>query len=158
MVGHPIYLAVSAAVEAAAGVATTMKSAAVGTVGIAAVAAAPVAVTAASVAVGAGAVVAAAVPAIAAVPVASSPVAGTVKAAAVVAVIPRAGTDEDAADKPSGTVITVRRTSIRIVAKVAVGAYGCWADVGWADSDADRDLGLRVRCRKQENPEQSQVP
>lgn len=158
MVGHPIYLAVSTTVEAATGVATTMKSAAVGAVGIAAGVAASVSVTAASIAVGARPVVAAAVPAVAAVPVASAPVAGTVVAAAVVAAIPRAGADEDAADKPSRTVKAVWRTSIRIVAKVAVGAYGRWANVARADSDADRNLGLRVRCRKQENPEQCEIP
>jgi hypothetical protein len=52
---------------------------------------------------------------------------------AAVAVIPGAGTEEDSAGEPVGTVVTVGGAGVWGVIKVAVGAYG-------GGSDADGDL------------------
>jgi hypothetical protein len=52
---------------------------------------------------------------------------------AAVAVVPRAGADEDSAGEPVGAIVAVRGAGIWGVVKVSVGAYG-------RSSDADGDL------------------
>jgi hypothetical protein len=51
--------------------------------------------------------------------------------AVVPTVEPWACPDEDAARKPARTVVSIRRTRVRIIAVVAVGAYWSWACVNW---------------------------
>jgi hypothetical protein len=53
------------------------------------------------------------------------------------AVEPGAGPDEQAADKPIGSVVTVGGAVVRRVVKIPVGADGC-------NSNANRNLGLRI--------------
>jgi len=55
---------------------------------------------------------------------------------------PRASPDEDAASKPVGTVVAVRRASVRIVSVVSVRACRRYADR--TDSNSHCDLRLRV--------------
>jgi hypothetical protein len=104
-----------------------------------------------------------------AVAVTVSPAVRTFKAVAVapiavaipVTAIPRADSDEHAAHKIVGPVITVRRAVVRVIIIVAVGAcrrrnvnpFG----VHGTNPDSDRHLGLSVARRKQENSEQSDV-
>jgi hypothetical protein len=77
-----------------------------------------------------------------------------VEAVAVVAVIPRAGTDEDAAYEPVRPVITIGRTCIRIVAVIPVGARWCWANTGdnrtYANAHADLCMSTSRNCEKQD--------
>jgi len=71
-----------------------------------------------------------------------------------IAVVPRAGTDEDSADEPVRTVVAVGRAGVRRIVVVAVGANRSWSDYRWAhsdchgsNSDSHTDLRLR-RCRR----------
>jgi hypothetical protein len=74
----------------------------------------------------------------AAVPSAAIPTAtvkaGPIPTASVVAAIPGAGSDEYTTREPAGTVVSVRRASIRIVAIVAVCTGWRGSDVSWANS------------------------
>jgi hypothetical protein len=80
-----------------------------------------------------------------------------VSTAAIIAVVPRAGTDKDAADKIVGTIEAIRRAFVRVGVVVSVGTNGSYADVArtvaWADSDAHRNLSMGVTCSKHENTE-----
>jgi hypothetical protein len=106
-----------------------------------------------------------------AVAVTVSPAVRTFKAVAVapvavaipVTAIPRADSDEHAAHKILGPVITVGRAVVRVIIIVAVGAcrrrnvnpFGVHGTN--PDPDSDRHLGLSVARRKQENSQQSDV-
>ena len=75
-------------------------------------------------------------------------------AAPIVDVIPRASADEDAADKPVRTVVTIGRACVRWIRIVAVDANRLRANVGRTDSNCNRshryanaNLRLRRRCR-----------
>lgn len=62
----------------------------------------------------------------------------------VVPVIPRAGADEHATDEPVWTVVAVRRTSIRVIIIVAIGAYRHRPNVSRAYTHAnDHSLCMR---------------
>jgi hypothetical protein len=73
----------------------------------------------------------------------------------VVAVIPGAGTDEDAADEPVRSIISVGGAGIRIIAVVAIGADWSRTVISRdTDSDAKGDaLGVRVRRGEETNSE-----
>ena len=74
-------------------------------------------------------------------------------------VIPRPRADKHAADEPIGTVIAVRRASVRIIAVVSVGAYWRRPNVSRANSYAnDHPLCACKRSAKQANAEQSCEP
>ena len=67
-----------------------------------------------------------------------------------IAVIPRAGADEDSTDEPFRTVVAVGRAGVRRIVVVAVGANRSWSDHCRADthcnrSHADSDANLRLR-------------
>jgi hypothetical protein len=67
--------------------------------------------------------------------------------AAIAVVIPRPGADKDTAGEPRGTVIAIRRASVRIIPVVAVSAnrrIPVSAVSRSANSDANRDLGMGV--------------
>jgi hypothetical protein len=51
----------------------------------------------------------------------------TVEAPPVIAVVPGAGADEDATSEPVRPVVAVRRTGIRGIAVIAIGANRSWA-------------------------------
>ena len=68
----------------------------------------------------------------------------SVEAAAVVAVIPRAGSNEDAVGEPTGSVVSVGRAGVWRVIIVAIGARWRSADVAGAESDANTDPDLRL--------------
>ncbi len=62
---------------------------------------------------------------------------------------PRAGADEHAAHKPIGTVVAVRRASVRVVPVVAIRANRSrpHRNADWPHSHAHRNLRLRIRER-----------
>src|SRR5580692_11537061 len=60
----------------------------------------------------------------------------------VIAVVPRARANKDAAREPLRSVVSIRRTRIRVIGVVAISADGCGSDITRADSDSHRDLGL----------------
>jgi len=69
----------------------------------------------------------------------------------IVALIPRAGTDEDSADEPVRTVVAVGGAGIRGIPVVAIRAYG-GVTVAAANSNGNPNLRLRWgRCRKYAN-------
>jgi hypothetical protein len=84
--------------------------------------------------------------------IATSAAGEAVSTTAIVAVVPRAGADKDAADKVVGTVESVRRALVGVVAVVSVGANGGYSDVAVApaDSNPNGNLSLGVTCRKHE--------
>jgi len=69
------------------------------------------------------------------------------------AVIPRAGADKDAADKPVRTVEAVRRAGVRVIRVVAIGAHGRSSNDDRWDSNADLNLSMCGRHREQEKSE-----
>jgi len=60
----------------------------------------------------------------------------------IVAVIPRAGADEDSANEPVRAVVAVGGTSIRVIVIVAIGAYR-GVTVTAANSNGNPNLRLR---------------
>ena len=77
--------------------------------------------------------------------VTASIVAGTVET-----MEPRAGTYKDATRKVVWTVVAVRRTSIRVIPVVAIGAHRSRAVVARTNSNADNhSLRVRRSCRRQ---------
>jgi hypothetical protein len=86
-------------------------------------------------------------------------VATTIETAPVIAVIPRAGANENSTHKIVWPVVAVRRASIRVVSIVAVGAYRSGTVVGRADSNADNH-SLRMRrnrCQEHANCQQTHI-
>jgi hypothetical protein len=65
--------------------------------------------------------------------------AATVESMTPVAVIPRAGADEEPADKPAGTVEAIGRAGVRVVAVIAIRA-----DRGWTVGISGRVIGTVV--------------
>jgi len=90
------------------------------------------------------------------VAIAPSIIAAAIEAVSV-AVKPGAGADEDAADEPVRSVVSVGGTGVRIIAIVAISADRGRAVIDWhANSDAERDaLGLRTGSREETNGEKS---
>src|SRR5208282_5940283 len=85
-------------------------------------------------------------------------ISATVIAAAAVpamapAVVPRAGADKYAADKPVRAVIAVRRAGVRGIRVVAVDTGGSRAQIGRATADADHHLRV---CGRNQNQEKSE--
>lgn len=81
---------------------------------------------------------------------APSPVAGTaIEPAAIVPVEPWPGTDENAADKPIGAVVTVRSASIRRIIVIAVETIRWTVSViaGVSETDANPNTNLSLRGR-----------
>jgi hypothetical protein len=77
-----------------------------------------------------------------------------------VTVVPGSRADKDAAGKPRRAIVSVRRAGIRIVAVVAIGADRSRIPIAVtavnrsADTNADRNLGMRIRrCGNQQNTE-----
>ena len=136
-----------AAMEATSAVESTASMKAASTVEVAAVIAAIE-----STSISAAAVVAISATVITATVVAA-PVA--VRTIAVVAVIPGTSADEDTADEPIRSVISVGRAGVRIVVVVAVGADGSRPVIhGTSYTDAKGDaLGVRARRREERNSE-----
>jgi hypothetical protein len=127
------------------------------------VAAAPIGVAAVEVSTTIAAAVSTAIPAIISAPIvvaaatvisAAITISAPIEAAAV-AVDPRAGSDEDAADKPVRAVVSIRSAVIRRIIVVAVSADGRSAIVArGTDSDAEcYALGLRVGRREKRDGE-----
>ncbi len=86
-------------------------------------------------------------------------VATTIETAPVIAVIPRAGANENSTHKIVWPVVSVRRASIRVISIVAVGAYRSGTVVGRADSNADNH-SLRMRrnrCQEHANCQQTHI-
>jgi len=109
---------------------------------------APVAVTPVTVVAPVSVVSAVAVVAVAIVTAAS------VEAATIVAaVVPGAGTDEDAAGEVVRSVVAVWSTGVRIVAVVTIGAGRRWPDgaVHRTYSNAHGNLRVSICCGKKEN-------
>jgi hypothetical protein len=125
---------------AASGVAIAVAIEAVATAGVAVVVKAPTVAATIVTIVGVASIIA------------TSAAGEAVSATAIVAVVPRAGADKDAADKVVGTVESVRRALVGVVAVVSVGANGSYADVAVAraDSNSNGNLSLGVTCRKHE--------
>jgi hypothetical protein len=141
------FLVAAAAVEAASAVETAPSSEITASVEVAAAIAA---------------IESTSIPAATVVAISTTVVTATIVAApvavsmiAVVAVIPRAGADEDADDEPIRSVVAVGRASVWVVVVVAVGADGRRAIViRGADSDAHNNaLGVRGRCGEEANSE-----
>jgi hypothetical protein len=90
-------------------------------------------------------------------PVVAAPVvAAPIITASVEAMKPRAGAYKHATDKVVWTVVAIRRTSIRVISVVAVGANRSGTVVGRTDSNAD-NYSLRVGwkcCREHTNSKQ----
>src|SRR5713226_6970792 len=127
-------------------------------VAAATVAVAAVEVSAAIAAIESASVSAATVVAIAAaaiIPAAAVAISAAVVAVSVIAVIPGAGSDEDAAGEPIRSVESVGRAGVRVIVVVAISANWRWAVIsGGANSDAEGDaLGLRVRSGEETNSE-----
>ena len=82
-----------------------------------------------------------------------------IKAAPVVAAIPGACANEHAAYKVARAVIAIRRTGIRIVAVVTVGADRRCSNtrVDGTYSNAYRNLCLRVSCGKKHNRQKCNI-
>jgi hypothetical protein len=74
---------------------------------------------------------------------------------AVVAVIPRAGADEDSTDEPIRPVVSVGGAGVRVIIVVAIGADGSRPVIhGTSYTDAKGDaLGVRARRREETNTE-----
>jgi hypothetical protein len=87
---------------------------------------------------------------------ATSVITVAIVAASPVTVVPRAGTDKQAAYEPVWAVITIRCASIRIIPVIAVGAGGSRtnAPVNRTDTNAHGNLGMRGSCGKKQNPQQ----
>src|SRR5712664_601996 len=142
---------------------STAPGVAVGT-SIVAVAASIIAVVAPGIAV-AVAVIAVAVVAMATTVVAAvviAPIVSTTAAivavsatAVIAAAVPRAGADEDAADKVVRTVEAIWGAVVRVVVIVSVRANRSYADVAVtrADSNVKGNLSLCVACSEHENAE-----
>jgi hypothetical protein len=86
-------------------------------------------------------------------------VAAAIIAVTVVAVIPGAGTDEDAAGEVIGSVVTVRSAGIGIVAVVSIRADWRWADgaVDRTYSDAHGNLRVGAARGKKQNSQQCNI-
>jgi hypothetical protein len=138
---------------AASGVTIAVAIEAVATAGVAVVVKAPTVATPIESIVGEAAIVATIETAI----VATSAAGEAVSATAIVTVVPRAGADKDAADKVVGSVESIRRAFVRVIVVVTVGANGGYADVARAHSNANRNLSLRVTCRKHEKGEYNEI-
>jgi len=76
------------------------------------------------------------------------PIAWTIEAATIVAVIPRPGTDEDAAYEIIRSVITIRGASIRIVAVITIRTNGRRPNARnhRTDSNAHGNLSMSAAC------------
>jgi hypothetical protein len=74
------------------------------------------------------------------------------------AVEPWAGSDEDPACEPVRSVIAVRRASVWIIRVITPFAHRGCTDITRANTDADRDLCLRIGDRHRQNAQQSQIP
>jgi hypothetical protein len=151
--GVPIAAVVVAVAAAGISIAAVVVTIAAAGIPVAAVV---IAVVSAGVAVAvAVAVVAVATPieAIIAIAPGESAAGIAVATSAIVAVIPRAGADEDATHKVVRTVEAIRCAFVRIIVIVTVGANGSHADVARANSNAHRNLSLGVTSRKHENAE-----
>src|SRR5271167_427613 len=81
----------------------------------------------------------------------------TMAPAAAAPVIPRAGANEDSADKPARPVISVRSARVRIVAVVAIGTNRSRSNIAWADAHAYADLSLRVGQWNHQNRQQRHI-
>jgi len=81
-------------------------------------------------------------------PIVTVPVAWTIEAATIVAVIPRPGTDEDAAYEIIRSVITIRGASIRIVAVITIRTRRRRPNAcnHRADSNAHGNLSMSAAC------------
>jgi hypothetical protein len=121
---------------------STMELCAAAVVTTAAIAVAAVEVSASVPAIKAASIAAVAVIAVSTAVAVSS----AVVAASVIAVIPRAGTDEDATDEPIRSVVSVGSAVVRGIIVVAVGADWRGAVIdGGADTNAEGDaLGVGV--------------
>ncbi len=84
-------------------------------------------------------------------------VAASVKTAPIVAVIPGAGTDEEAINEVARAIVAIRGAGIRIIAVVTVGTDRSWPNcsIHGTNSHSDRNLGLRAGCGKEQNAQQS---
>jgi hypothetical protein len=76
--------------------------------------------------------------------------------------IPRAGTNKYAASEPRRAIVSIRRAGIRIVVVVTIRTHGSRigiTPIHWrADSDSNRDLGMRIsRRREQQNTQYSEI-
>jgi hypothetical protein len=79
------------------------------------------------------------------------PTAAVVSATSVKAMEPGTGTDEDAANEVVRAVVSVRRTSVRVITIVAVSAGRAGTNVARANADIDA-LCVRGNCQgKREN-------
>ena len=67
-------------------------------------------------------------------------------------VVPRARADEDTVHEPTGSVVAIGSTGVRVIVVVAIGADGSGADASdhWTDTNADRHLGIRTCCDSEE--------
>jgi hypothetical protein len=86
--------------------------------------------------------------------------AATVESVAIVAaVVPGAGTDEDAAGEVVRPVVAVWSTGVRIVAVVTIGAGRCWPDgaVHGTYSNTKRNLCVSTSRGKKQNSQQSNI-
>jgi len=82
-----------------------------------------------------------------------------VAAVAVEAMEPRTRADKGAPYEPVRTVVTIGCTCVRIVAVVAVSAYGSGTHVCRANTHTDHHaLRVRVRRAEQENSKQTDEP
>jgi len=141
---------------AATGVSVAAVEVAVAAPGVP-VAASIIAVVAPGIAVAVGAVATTVVAAVVIAPIVSTTAAiVAVSATAVVAaVVPRAGADEDAADKVVRTVKAIRGAVVGVVVVVSVRANRSYADVAVAraDSNVKGNLSLCVACTEHEKAE-----
>jgi hypothetical protein len=64
---------------------------------------------------------------------------------------PRSGADKDATHKVVWTVVAVRRTRIRVIPIVTVGANRGGPYISGTNSNANGDLSVGVTCRKHQN-------
>jgi len=89
-------------------------------------------------------------PAVAGAKTASAPTAPAPTTSAPASVEPRACSDEQSAGEVARTVVSVRRTGIRVIPIVAVSADRSWANVPRADADAhSKALSASVRSQSQ---------
>jgi hypothetical protein len=81
-----------------------------------------------------------------------------------IAAIPGAGPDKEAAVEPAGSIVSIRSTSVGIIAVVAIGADRSGVAVTVppihraTDPNSDRDLSMGIsRSGKQQDTEQSEI-
>src|SRR5580704_3728900 len=148
----------SAATESAAALVTVVAAGKSASHRVRSAIAAAISVTGASVAI-----TGTSVPVAAAITVAAA-IAVNATVSISVAAIPGAGPNKDAAVEPRRPIVPVRRTSIRIVAVIAIGADGSRVAVTVSpidratDPHTDRHLAMRIsRSREQQDTEYSEV-